>query len=77
MKRSEGERVRARHAIDRLRTILGSIEESVMNNAFIGPDVPQVLATASSELSGILHRMLAYELVERSGTELQKDKIDG
>lgn len=64
MKRSEGEKVRLRHAIERIRTTLTSIEHGIATNT-VGLEDAQTLLQTAGEIAMGLARMVAYEIVER------------
>lgn len=62
--RAEGERIRIRHAIQRMRAILDSVETTIEVAVPPGPDVAQAIAHSGVDLACSIARLEAYLRVE-------------
>jgi hypothetical protein len=58
--RAEGERIRIAHSIERIRSILSSIEATLDIDAPPGPDVGQAIAHSGVDLACSIARLEAY-----------------
>lgn len=64
MKRSDGERERIRHHIDRLRATLSAVERAIEGSEIPGPDVAQAVAHSGMDLACSLAKLEAYMRAE-------------
>jgi hypothetical protein len=62
--RTEGERIRIKHAIARLRVILDQIEATLDVDAPPSPDVGQAIAHSGADLACSIARLEAYMRAE-------------
>jgi hypothetical protein len=62
--RTIGERIRIRHAIARLRTILDQVESTLDVDAPPSPDVGQAIAHSGSDIACSIARLEAYMRAE-------------
>lgn len=62
--RADGERVRIKHAISRMRTILSQVESTLDVDAPPGPDVGQAVAHAGVDIACHIARLEAYMRVD-------------
>jgi hypothetical protein len=69
MKRSEGERFRATHAIGRLQSNLKALERSLREGGAIGYDAGNAITQTAIELAVILARLDAYTRAEADASE--------
>jgi hypothetical protein len=65
VKRSDGEKVRLAHVLDRMRAMLESFY--VPKTGPIGQDVAQAIQLTANEFASIIAKHDAYELAERDG----------
>lgn len=64
MKRSEGEHIRMRHSIERMKATMVNLEKAVSFNGPIGNDVSQAVLTTACEIAMQIAKHDAYLLAE-------------
>ena len=66
MKRSEGEKIRAIHGLERLRCIVDQVISDLQKGAPLpGPDVQQAIAHTGVDIARTLAALAAYDMAER------------